>query len=96
MREVERFNDELRSAEAWVFAGGLRSPADARVIRYREGEPQISDGAYVGGDEHLGGLTILAATDMNEAMEWGRKLAQAITLPVEVRQFQGDVDSHLP
>nr|WP_211347457.1 hypothetical protein [Stackebrandtia endophytica] len=37
MRAVERFNHELRGAGAWVFAGGLHAPADAKVIRYVEG-----------------------------------------------------------
>jgi hypothetical protein len=27
---------------------------------------------------------------MNAAIKWGRKLALATTLPVEVREFQGD------
>src|ERR1700728_45085 len=29
--------------------------------------------------------------DLDAALEWGRRLAEATTLPIEVRPFQGDV-----
>ena len=32
---------------------------------------------------------MLEATDMNEALEWGRKAAVACRAPVEVRPFLG-------
>jgi hypothetical protein len=35
-----------------------------------------------------GGLLILRAPDLDAALEWARKTAKAITLPIEVRAFQ--------
>jgi len=32
---------------------------------------------------------IIKATDLDSALEWGRKAARAIGLPIEVRPFQG-------
>lgn len=46
-----------------------------------------TDGPYLEGKEHVGGLTIIKAPDLDAALEWGRKLTQATTLPIEVRPF---------
>ena len=95
MRDVAAFNQELRAAGAWVFAGGLDLPGAAAVVRPKGSEALTTDGPYVEGKEHVGGLSIVAADDFDEALEWGRKLARATTLPIEVRLFQGSVESHL-
>ncbi|GAA3123938.1 YciI family protein [Streptosporangium carneum] len=96
MREVGAFNEELRAAGAWVFAGGLHEPSTATVVRVQDGEALVTDGPYTEGKEHVGGLTIVRASDLDAALEWGRKLARAVTLPVEVRPFQGETGDHLP
>jgi hypothetical protein len=58
------------------------------VVRLQDGEMLTTDGPYVEGKEHLGGLTIIKAPDLDAALEWGRKCARATTLPIEVRPFQ--------
>jgi hypothetical protein len=47
-----------------------------------------TDGPFAEGKEHIGGFTIIQAPDLDAALEWGRRLALATTLPVEVRPFQ--------
>ena len=49
----------------------------------------MTDGPFAEGKEHLGGFTIIKAPDLDAAMGWGRKLARAVTLPIEVRPFRG-------
>ncbi|MEW1928521.1 YciI family protein [Streptomyces sp. NPDC088360] len=88
MRAVEAVNAELREAGAWVFAGGLFPPSTATVLRVKDSEVLTTDGPYVEGKEHLGGFTVIRAADLDEALAWGRKVARAITLPVEVRPLQ--------
>ena len=96
MANVEAFNRELKAAGAWVFGGGLHEPSTATVVRLQDGEMITTDGPYVEGNEHVGGLTIIRAPDLDAALEWGRKLASALMLlPVEVRPFQGDPQDHL-
>jgi hypothetical protein len=90
MREIEVMNRELKASNSWVFAGGLHSADSATVLRVKEGEVLITDGPFVEGKEHLGGFTIIRAPDLDAALEWGRRLAQATTLPIEVRPFQGE------
>jgi hypothetical protein len=89
MRDLDVLNRELEAAGAWVFAGGLHPPSTATVVRVREGEVLTTDGPFAEGKEHLGGITIIEAPDLDAALEWGRRLARVTTLPIEVRPFQG-------
>ena len=88
MTDLAALNAEMRAAGAWVFDGGLFPPDTATVVRVVDGDVGMTDGPYVEGKEHLGGFTIVAAADLDAALEWGRKLAAATTLPIEVRPFR--------
>ena len=90
MRDLDALNRELRAAGAWVFAGGLHPPSTATVVRLQGGDVLMTDGPFTEGKEHIGGFTIIKAPDLDAALEWGRKLARATTLPIEVRPFQGE------
>ena len=48
----------------------------------------VTDGPYLEGREHIGGIVVLEAPDLDAALDWGRKAARAIGLPIEVRPFQ--------
>jgi hypothetical protein len=88
MSDLDALNEELKAAGAWVFAGGLHPPSTATVLRPGDGEVLTTDGPFAEGKEHIGGFTIVRAPDLDAALEWGRRLALATTLPVEVRPFQ--------
>lgn len=90
MREVHALQDELRAAGAWVFSGGLHDPSTATVVHMKDGEIVTTDGPYIEGKEHIGGFTVIKAPDLDAALEWGRKSARAIGLPIEVRPFQDE------
>jgi hypothetical protein len=88
MADLEALNAEMKEAGAWVFSGGLHGPSTATVLRAQGDDVVMTDGPYAEGKEHLGGFTIVEAPDLDAALEWGRKLARATTLPIEVRPFQ--------
>jgi hypothetical protein len=92
MRNVTRVREEMQAAGVWVFGGGLHPPETATVMRVDGAKTERSEGPFLGGSEHLGGVTVITAADQEAALTWGRKLARATTLPVEVRAFQGEVD----
>jgi hypothetical protein len=92
MQDVDRLNQEIKASGAWVFAGGLHPPGTATVVRTKDAEALLTDGPYIESKEHIGGFTIVKAPDLDAALEWGRKLARATTLPIEVRPFQGVVE----
>ena len=85
MRNVAAVAAEMRSAGAWVFAAGLYPPHTATVLKPDGDDVLVVDGPYVEGKEHVGGFNVIEAPDLDAALEWGRKLARATTLPVEVR-----------
>ena len=88
MSELDVVNREMKAAGAWVFAGGLHDPSSATVVRVRDDELLMTDGPFAEGKEHLGGITILAAPDLDAALAWAGRIARATTLPIEVRPFQ--------
>ena len=88
MRDMESLNQEMKTAGAWVFAAGLHPADTATVLRKQGEEVLITDGPFTEGKEHLGGFTIIDVDDLDAALEWGRKLAGIVTLPVEVRPVQ--------
>lgn len=88
MRNVDAFIQEAKDAGAWVFGGGLNSPSTATVLRLdQKGEFLTTDGPFAEGKEYIGGFSIIKATDLDAALEWGRKHTRATTLPTEVRPF---------
>jgi hypothetical protein len=92
MADIEAIRAELKDAGSWVFSGGLHAPSTATVLRPKDGDVLVTDGPFAEGKEHLGGFTILKAPDLDAALAWGRRYAQATTLPIEVRPFQGEAE----
>ncbi len=88
MRDVDALNRDLKAVGAWVFSGGLNPPTTATVLRLKDGDVLATDGPYVEGKEHVGGFWIISAPDLDAALEWGRRAARAVPLPIEVRPFQ--------
>jgi hypothetical protein len=88
--KLDKLNAEMRAAGAWVFSGGLCPPTTSTVVRESHGDLLMTDGPYAEGKEHLGGFTIVEASDLDAALDWARRLAEATTLPIEVRPFQDE------
>jgi hypothetical protein len=87
-RDVDVFNSELRSTGSWVFGGGLHPANTATVVQVRDGEVLMTDGPFAEGKEHVGGFWVIAAPDLDTALEWAAKATRACAAPVEVRPFQ--------
>ena len=83
--DLHQLNEELRESGSWVFTGGLHSPSSATVVR---ADGMITDGPYLEGKEHIGGIYVITAPDLDAALAWGRKAAAATTLPIEIRPFR--------
>jgi hypothetical protein len=87
MRRVEEVDADLLAAGAWVFAGGLHDPSSATVVDPRGGDTVVTDGPFVETKEMVGGIVIVAAADLDEALGWATRMADAVGQPVEVRPF---------
>lgn len=88
MRDLDALNRDLKAAGAWVFAAGLHPADTATVVRLHGDEVLVTDGPFTEGKEHLGGFTIIDVEDRDAALDWARRMARIITLPIEVRPFQ--------
>jgi len=85
MEKVGKWRAELQAAGAWVFGGGLEAASTATVLRVSGGEVVMTDGPFTEGKEHLGGITVITAADLDEALDWGRQFTDITGLTVEVR-----------
>jgi hypothetical protein len=88
--EIDALEKEMTAAGVKVlFAGGLSPASSAKSLRAQaDGKVLVTDGPYLETKEHVGGLSILEATDMDEALAWARKGAAVCRMPGEVRGFQ--------
>jgi hypothetical protein len=90
---VAKWNEEALAADVMVFGGGLMPPETATVVRTESGEMLLTDGPYAETKEFLGGFWIIKCEDLDVALEWARKAADALQGgPVEVRPLQEEVD----
>jgi hypothetical protein len=85
MRDVAAVTERMRAAGAWVFSAGLHPAETATVVRPAGEDFLVTDGPYAEAKEHVGGFTVVEAEDLDAALAWGREVARATTLPVEVR-----------
>ena len=85
MEEIHALNREMIAAGVRKFACGLGS---TRTLRAQpNGELLLTDGPYLETKEHAGGFWILETADMDEALAWARKGAEACRFSVEVREI---------
>src|SRR4029434_5131940 len=77
-RKLHVLNREIKAAGAGVVTGGLPAPDTALVLRARGDAVVMTDGPYVEGKEHVGGLWIVSAPDLDEALGWARTAAQIL------------------
>ena len=87
-RDIDALNAEMKVAGVRVFVGGLQPASSAKSLRATaNGTVLVTDGPYLETMEHVGGLWVLEAADLEEALAWARKAAVACRAPVEVRRF---------
>jgi hypothetical protein len=58
-------------------------------LRYRNGKVSITDGPYAETKEQLGGILILEATDLNQAVQLMSKHPGVRVGPFEIRPVEG-------
>jgi hypothetical protein len=87
-RDVGAFNERLRDAGHWVFAGGLEDIAVSTTVDGRGAEPIITDGPFAEAKEWMGGFWVLELPDLDAALKVATEASAACGGPVEVRPFQ--------
>ena len=67
--ECWAYDDELRAKGHFAAGEGLQPPQTATTLRWKNGKVTITDGPYAETKEQLGGILILEARDMAQAIE---------------------------
>lgn len=100
MQSLYAYQDALTKAGAFVTTSPLARTMDARTIRmeggeikraddgsfYNDGgELKVHDGPYAETREQFGGIYVIEAKDLDEALAWAAKCPAAQWGPIEVR-----------
>lgn len=68
MDECFAYDHELKQNGHLVGGEGLHGSENATTLRWRDGKVAITDGPFAETKEQLGGIMILEATDLNQAI----------------------------
>jgi hypothetical protein len=79
------YDDELRRGGHIVGGEALASYRDAVTLRMQNGNVIASDGPYAETKEHIGGILIIEARDMNHAVELMSRHPGNFNAPWEIR-----------
>ena len=88
MKDVGAVDQEMRDSRRLGVRRRAVPAGPATVLRPTDGDVLMTDGPFAEGKEHVGGFSIIDVDDLDAALEWGRRLARATTLPIEVRPFR--------
>jgi hypothetical protein len=93
MQECFAYDDLLRKAGHFVGGEALQNSPTAKTLRFRAGKVVVTDGPYAETKEQLGGLMILEARDMNEAVQLMSKHPGVRFSPFEIRPADEQVNA---
>ena len=96
MQRVIDLEAEMDETGTFVFGGALHGTDAATVVDWKDGDLVMTDGPFAEAKEHIAGFYVINAADLDAALEWGRKVADAVNHPIEVRPFRatGRVADH--
>lgn len=78
----------LKSAGALLALQQLQSVETATSLRLRGGERLLTDGPFIETKEHLLGLYLVEAPDLDAALDWAARMPHVRHGAVEVRPVQ--------
>jgi hypothetical protein len=79
------FGGRLRKEGAHVAGEALTSGAEAKVMRWEDESPVVTDGPFAETKEQLGGFYVIECESIEEALKWGEQVPKGPGLVVELR-----------
>lgn len=71
---IHALNREIVAAGIEKFACGLTPARNTKSLRKQpDGKVSVTDGPYIETKEHIGGLMVLEAANIDEALTWAHK-----------------------
>jgi hypothetical protein len=94
MEECFAYDDVLRkNGHSWAGGEALQSTRTAKTLRWQGGKVVVTDGPFAETKEQLGGLGVLEAKDMNEAVELMSKHPGVRFGPFEIRPADESINA---
>ena len=88
MGRIIALEADMDESGTFIFGGALHGPDAATVVRVSDGAVVMTDGPFAESKEHLGGFYVINADDLDAALAWAGKVADATSHPIEVRPFR--------
>jgi hypothetical protein len=83
--EYESSAEEMQKSGKLRFSHGLSPTTSATTVRVRNGKTLITDGPFAETKEQLGGIFLIEATDLNDAIRVAAKIPTAHWGSIEIR-----------
>lgn len=84
---IDEWFDEINPGGKWVIGERLRPVKDAKLVRVRDGEVLVTDGAFTESKEWIAGFDVLECDSMDEAIAIAARHPMARSGRIEVREF---------
>jgi hypothetical protein len=79
------YDDALKASGHYIMGEPLKAPSEAVTLRKWDGVLTTTDGPFMETKEHLSGFILVAARDLNEAMQLAARMPLATVGSIEVR-----------
>jgi hypothetical protein len=83
--EYQAFTEALQKSGQLIIGQGLQPTHTATTVRVRDGKTLTTDGPFVETKEQLGGIYIIEAKDLNDAIQVASKIPSVRFGSIEVR-----------
>ena len=84
-QESSAYNEELQNRGHHIAAQALQPVDTAVTVRVRNGKMSVTDGPFAETKEVVGGVLLIHASDLNEAIQIASKIPAARLGSIEVR-----------
>jgi hypothetical protein len=85
MKDYYAFTDEVKGKGIYSLGLPLQPVATATTVRLRGGKAVTTDGPFAETKEQLGGFYVLECRDLDEALEYAKRIPTAQYGSIEVR-----------
>jgi hypothetical protein len=85
LAEIGPHSAELKASGVLIAAYPLNLPKEAITVSARDGKTSTTDGPFIEAREMIGGLVIIEARDLNEALRIAASMPHAKMGHIEVR-----------
>jgi hypothetical protein len=76
---------EIKGSGAFVYETGFQPESTARTVSVRDGRASTEDGGVAKSGDVVAGLYVIDVADVEEAVEWAKRIPTATYGKVEVR-----------